>query len=201
MEDKLFKKGYKKILAIDEVGRGSLAGPFFIGGILLTYNKYQELKQIPIKDSKKLSSSKRKEIFEKIKKLKIKYKIIKFNNKKVDKLGIGNCFLKAVFELNNLFKPNLILIDGREIKKIKDKIKHTKFIIKGDSLLISLGAISIISKVLRDEYMINLNSKINLYNFKHNKGYGTSDHFRSILKYGISSYHRKTFLKNYLNNI
>lgn len=192
MEQKLFKKGIKKILAIDEVGRGSLAGPFYIGGLLINLKDYEKLKKLPINDSKKLSPIKRKLIFRFLKKF--KYKIIKFSNKQVDKNKINKCFIEGVIKLYKYFKPDLVLIDGKEIETIKNIIKKVKFIIKGDSLLISLGAISIISKVLRDEYMIKLNKKIKNYNFSKHKGYGTIEHWQEIKKYGLSKYHRKTFI-------
>lgn len=196
MEEKLFKNGFKKILAIDEVGRGSLAGPFFVGGLLLTYDNYSKLKKLNITDSKKINSTKRNKIFQEIKKLKIKYKIKKFSNKTIDKLGLGECFYIGILDLFNFFKPHIALVDGKEIKRIKKAIKKIKFIIKGDEKLISIGAVSIIVKVLRDNYMIKLHRKIPFYNFRENKGYGTYFHLQKIKERGISIYHRKSFLKN-----
>lgn len=195
MEERLFKSGYKKILAIDEVGRGSLAGPLYVGGLLLNFKQFKELKEISITDSKKLNPLKRKIIFQLIQKLNLSYKIVKFSNKKIDKYGIGQCFNRGVIELYRFFKPDFVLIDGKEIKYLKNKIKNVKFLVNGDSLLISIGAISIISKVLRDSYMEKLAKKINNYEFEKNKGYGTYNHFKKIKKYGLSQYHRRSFLK------
>lgn len=199
MEGKLFKKGNKKILAIDEVGRGSLAGPFYVGGLLITQKDYKKLKKLSIKDSKKLSPSKRELIFNLLKKCNLQYKIIKFSNKQIDKKGIGKCFIEGIIKLYSYFRPNYVLIDGKEIKILKGKLKNIEFIVNGDNLLISIGAISIICKILRDNYMIKLSKKINFYQFEKNKGYGTTNHLKKIKKYGISIYHRQSFI-HHLNS-
>jgi len=194
MEENFFQKGYRRILAIDEVGRGSLAGPFFIGGLLLNKKAYSQLKKIDIKDSKKLSPLQRQKLFNLMKKFKLKYKIEKFSNKQIDNLGINYCFLKGIVNLYKFFKPDLTVIDGKEINSLKKELKNIKFIVKGDEKLISLGAISIISKHLRDQYMIKLSKKINIYHFEKHKGYGTQLHFHQIKIYGPSKYHRLTFI-------
>jgi len=193
MEQKFFKSGYKKILAIDEVGRGALAGPFYVGGILVNDKNYIKLEKIQLKDSKKLSSSKRKLIYRFLKSEGFQYKIIKFTNKEVDDLGIGNCFKEAIIELNEIFKPELILIDGR---KLKINLKNAKFFVKGDNKIKSISAISIISKVLRDDYMAKIHKFYPEYNFKKNKGYGTKEHILAIKKFGLTKYHRESFCRN-----
>lgn len=195
MEEKFFKSGYKKILAIDEVGRGAFAGPFYVIGVSLNRKIFNFLKNLPIKDSKKLQEKKREKIF-KITKNIIKYEIIKFSNVEVDRFGIGKTFKIGILKLKNLLKPNIILVDGKYIR-IKG-IKRIKFIIDGDEKLISIGLASIIGKVLRDRYMKKISKFYPLYEFHKNKGYGTKKHIKIIKKYGICKYHRKSFLKNIL---
>jgi len=194
MEEKFFKK-YKKILAIDEVGRGALAGPFYVGGLLSDYEFYKKIEKIALKDSKKINENKRKKIYKQIIDLKPKFKIVKFTNKEIDKLGIGWCFKKSIEILYKEFKPDYVLIDG---KPVKINIKKTKFIIDGDEKLKLISSISIIAKVLRDSYMHKLDKYYPLYKFKFNKGYGTKEHILAIKKYGISKHHRLSFVKNIL---
>jgi len=194
MEEKFFQK-YKKILAIDEVGRGALAGPFYVGGLLGDFKFYEKIKELEIKDSKKLKENKRKEIYKRIIALGPKFKIIKFTNKEIDKFGIGWCFKKSIEILYKEFKPNYILIDGKPIK-IEIISGKAKFIVHGDEKVKLISAISIISKILRDKYMIKLDKYYPFYNFKLNKGYGTKEHILAIKKYGISKHHRLSFIKN-----
>jgi ribonuclease HII len=193
MEPKLFKK-YKKILAIDEVGRGALAGPFYVGGLLSDFKFYRKINELDVKDSKKIKESKRKEIYKKIIALKPKFKIIKFTNKEVDKFGIGWCFKRAIEILYKEYRPDYILIDGKPLK-IEIISGKAKFIVDGDEKIKLISTISIISKVLRDNYMIKLDRYYPFYNFKFNKGYGTKEHILAIKKYGISKHHRLSFIK------
>jgi ribonuclease HII len=195
MESKFFKCGYKKILAIDEVGRGAFAGPFYIAGVLINEKIYKKLLKLKIKDSKKIKPEKRKEIFKIVKNF-VKYKIIKFSNEDIDKFGIGKCFKEGIIMLKNALKSDIILVDGKNIK-LKN-VKNIRFIIDGDEKLISIGLASIIAKVLRDEYMKRLSRFYPNYKFEKNKGYGTKEHIKNIKKYGITKYHRISFLKNFL---
>ncbi|MCS7183875.1 MAG: ribonuclease HII [Patescibacteria group bacterium] len=197
MEEKLFQKGYKKILAIDEVGRGSLAGPFYLVGIILDKKSYKKIKKIPINDSKKISSKKREKIFKLlINKTNLKYRLIKFFPQKIDKIGIGKCFLLGVIRIYKETKPDFVIIDGKKIDYLVKKIKKITFVIKGDNLLKSLGAASIIAKVLRDNYMKKLAKNDKKYGFEYHKGYGTFLHLKKIKEYGPSKYHRLSFLKS-----
>lgn len=192
MEETFFKKGIKTILAIDEVGRGSLAGPFYIGGLFLDKNYYKILEKIEVKDSKKLNPKSRLYIYKKLKRERFEFYIVKFSSKEVDKFSIGKCFIYAIYRLKNIYKPNLIIIDG---KKVNLGLKNVKFFIKGDDLIKSISAISIISKVLRDRYMIFLDKFYPQYKFKQNKGYGTKEHIKAIKKYGLTKHHRISFCK------
>ncbi len=192
-EKQLFKKGIKTILAIDEVGRGALAGPFFVGGILIDKEIYKFLEKIELKDSKKLSPAKRLEIYKKIKENKVDFYLRKFTNREIDKFGINNCFKKAIYELNNILKPDILLIDGIDLKI---NLKNAKFIVKGDNFIKSISAISIIAKVKRDKYMEFLDRFYLPYKFKDNKGYGTKEHIKAIKKFGLTKHHRRSFCKN-----
>jgi ribonuclease HII len=198
MESKFFKCGYKKILAIDEVGRGAFAGPFYIAGVLIDEKIYKKLLKLKIKDSKRLKPEKRKEIFKIVKGF-VKYKIVRFSNKEIDNLGLGECFKKGIIMLKNALKSDIVLVDGKNIKL--EKVKNIKFIIDGDEKLISIGLASIIAKVLRDDYMKRLSKFYPDYKFDKNKGYGTKEHIKYIKKYGITKHHRISFIKNFLKNL
>lgn len=192
MKDIIFKKRIKTLLAIDEVGRGSLAGPFYVGGLFIDKTFYKILEKIGVKDSKKLNANKRLELYKKLKKEKFEFHIVKFSSKEVDKFSIGKCFIEAIYRLNNIYHPDLIIIDG---KKINLKIKNVQFFIKGDETIKPISAISIISKVLRDRYMVFLDKFYPYYKFKENKGYGTKEHIKAIKKYGLTKHHRISFCK------
>ncbi|MGC8981571.1 MAG: ribonuclease HII [Minisyncoccia bacterium] len=195
MESKFLKCGYKKILAIDEVGRGALAGPFYISGVLIDKKIYEKIKELNIKDSKRLNNGERNKIFKIVKNI-VKYKIVKFSSKEIDKIGIGECFKNGIIILKKELKSDIVLVDGKDIR-LKNK-KNIRFIVDGDEKLISIGLASIIGKVLRDKYMEKLGKFYPIYKFEKNKGYGTKEHIKIIKKWGITKHHRLSFLKNFL---
>jgi ribonuclease HII len=177
---------------MDEVGRGSFAGPIIAAAVCFKkeYPWFNE-----INDSKQLTASKR----EKLSKL-ILEKGLSFIE--IVDVEIINQF--GIEEANRLVFTNLI---NRIIKKYKHKklyflidgnnkpinIKNLEFIIKGDSKSISIAAASIVAKVYRDELMRKLEEKHFGYDFSNNKGYGTKSHQKAIKKLGLSEIHRKSF--------
>jgi ribonuclease HII len=190
-EKKLIKK-YKKIVAIDEAGRGSLVGPLVVAGILLENKNYNI--DFRVKDSKLLNSNQREKIFQKIKKT-FKFKFVFINEKKIDKYGIIKAEVLGIKKIIKDLKPKLTIIDGLKIKELK-KIKNLKFFVHGDRKLFSLACASIIAKVKRDNFMKKLSLKYPNWNFEKNKGYGTKEHLKLIKVFGPLKIHRKTFIKN-----
>lgn len=184
------KKDYKNILCIDEVGRGPLAGPVVVCGVMLDENP----DILYINDSKKLSEEKREKIFEQAKEKNIKYKIQLLDNKKIDKYNIFAAtymsMSKVAIEFENV---DHILIDGNQI--LKDVNIDQTAIVKGDSKVLGIALASIIAKVTRDNMMKEYDKIYPQYHFAKNKGYGTAEHIDAIKKYGICDIHRKTFLK------
>ena len=197
-EKKLWKKGYKYVVGIDEAGRGPLAGPVAAGAVLILEKDFKEAKKIKsVKDSKKLKEGKRKGVYlDLIKNKKIKWGIGMVSEKTIDRINILEAtklaMIKAVKDLEkkNKIKVDFLLLDGR--MKLNLKIDQ-KSIVKGDDKVFSISAASIIAKVRRDELMERCDKKYPQYNFKKHKGYGTKEHLGKIKKNGICEIHRKSF--------
>ena len=182
-QEKIYEAG------CDEVGRGCLAGPVIAAAVILPKN----YKNNNIKDSKKISVKKRKLLEIEIKNNAIDWSIGIVNNKKIDKINILNASILAMHNaIDKLkIKPNYLIIDGNKFKPYK-KIKHT-CIIQGDNKYLSIAAASIIAKNYRDNFMCNKAKKFEIYSWETNFGYPTKKHKEAIKKFGISSYHRKSF--------
>ena len=193
-ENKKKSKGFKyynlmKIIAgVDEVGRGSLVGPVYAAAVILKRSINTKL----LKDSKSLSSSKRKVLFQYIKKNSI-WAIGKASLNEIEELNILNASLlamkRAIKKLRK--KPSHVLIDGNKLPDVKNY--RLKSIIKGDQKIPSISAASIIAKVTRDKIISDLGKKFRGYNWQKNFGYGTRQHLKAIKVLGITKHHRKTF--------
>jgi len=187
----MIKRYNNKILVcgIDEAGRGALSGPVTVSAVILPKEYYNP----EIKDSKKLSSKKRTELFHVIKKIALDYVIFDVNNHKIDDLNI----LKATYygmnkSIENLkIKSNIYLVDGNKFQP-KMKINY-KCIIGGDNIFQSIAAASILAKVHRDNYMKKIDKIYPQFDWKNNKGYGTRIHIDKINQYGLCPFHRNSF--------
>lgn len=195
IEEEVKKKGYKFIAGVDEAGRGPLAGPVYAAAVILP----EDARLDGINDSKKLSPKKRDELFEKIIKIAISYSIFAVDEKEIDEINILNATYKAMNgAIENLsVSPDYVLIDGNSIKGIK---KPYQTVVKGDAKSISIAAASILAKVARDRYIVDIAKKYPDYGFEKHKGYGTKEHTDAILKYGVCDIHRRTFLKKLLGD-
>ncbi len=187
-ENKYYEQGYKYIAGVDEAGRGPLAGPVFAAAVIFEKGVY-----IPeINDSKKLTEKKREELFDVIKDKALAYAIVSVDEKEIDRINILNatlkCFNMAVSELS--VKPEIALIDGNRCGEMPVPYET---IVKGDSKSMSIAAASILAKVSRDRYIMELDSVYPEYNFKKHKGYGTKEHLEAIQKYGPCPIHRLSF--------
>ena len=178
----------KIIAGVDEVGRGSLVGPVYAAAVILKKSINTKL----LKDSKSISSSKRKVLFSYIKKNSI-WAIGKASLKEIEQLNILNASLlamkRAIKKLKK--KPSHVLIDGNKLPELKNY--KLKSIIKGDQKIPSISAASIIAKVTRDKMISNLSKKFKGYSWQKNFGYGTSQHLKAIKVLGITKHHRKNF--------
>tara|TARA_B100000941_G_scaffold287678_1_gene263251 strand:+ start:679 stop:1362 length:684 start_codon:yes stop_codon:yes gene_type:complete len=177
----------KLICGIDEVGRGPLAGPVVSAAVILPEGHNIE----GLRDSKKLSQKKRKELFEEITYIAdIGVGIV--SSKEIDRINILQAtyvsMKKAYYQLKKV--PDKILVDGFAIpsKRIK-----SEGIIKGDEKVQEISAASIVAKVIRDEFMILVDPVFPKFEFYKNKGYGTKLHLEALKKYRTTLIHRISF--------
>ena len=186
-ETELYNNGINFIAGIDEVGRGPLVGPVVTAAVILPKDFYDER----INDSKKLTEKKRELLYDVIMENALSVGIGMSSPEVIDEINILNATKKAMIEaINNLsVKPQHLLIDA---VKLDIDIPQTS-IIKGDAKSESIAAASIIAKVTRDRMMVELDKKYPMYDFKHNKGYGTKKHIEALYKYGPLKEHRKSF--------
>jgi len=177
-----------KIAGVDEVGRGCLAGPVFAAAVILNKN----INTKKIRDSKKINFKERILLSEYIKKNSI-YAVGAASVKEIEKINILNASLLSMKRALSKLKlsPSIAYIDGPFAPK-NTKIKCKTFI-KGDEKITSIAAASIVAKVSRDLFMINLSKKHPKYKWNKNFGYGTKDHINGLKKYGITIHHRKKF--------
>jgi len=192
LEKNLLTQNIELVFGMDEVGRGSFAGPLVAAAVCFEI-KHKWFKDL--NDSKLLSAKKRELLSKLILANAICFtEIIKVEE--INQLGIGKCN-QLVFErlIKNILnkhpdKKIYFLIDGNKQKIVDNNLD---FIVKGDRKVISIAAASIIAKVFRDKLMINLDKIYKGYDFSKNKGYGSKFHQKAIKKLGLCKSHRTSF--------
>ena len=182
------------IAGVDEVGKGCLFGPVFAGAVILSKENEESLLSLGLKDSKKLSHRKRRNLVPLIKKNSIDWSIGQASAREIDRIGIREATEKAIIRALEKFTsvPNLILVDG--ILPIRLWQGEQKTQVRGESHFASIAAASVLAKETRDDLMKRLSPKYDLYGIEKNKGYGTENHRRILIKSGSTKLHRKTFL-------
>ena len=192
-EAKASSLGYVNICGVDEAGRGPLAGPVYAAAVILP----QGLVIDGLNDSKKLSEKKRELLYDKVVESAVAWSVGVATEQEIDEVNILQAtylaMKRAVEGLS--VKADFALIDGNRMPPL-DIAGET--VIKGDSLSMSIAAASIIAKVTRDRFMLELDEKYPEYLFAKHKGYGTALHYEMIEKHGISPVHRRSFLKKLL---
>ena len=174
---------------VDEAGRGSLAGPVTASAVILP----KGYKNKHLNDSKKISPTLREVLRKEIEKDAIAYSVINISAKIIDKRNILNATFMA---MNSAIKklnvaPQFIIVDGNRFRNYLDI--PSKCIVKGDQKYLNIAAASILAKTYRDKFMKNLHIDNPRYKWEKNKGYGTPEHRESIIKYGRTKFHRKTY--------
>ena len=186
--ERLYKsQGFTLIAGIDEVGRGPLAGPVVAAAVILP----DDFQILGIDDSKKLSETKREELYELIRSTAVSIGVGIIEAEEIDTINIYEATKKAMYvALNELhISPDFLLVDAM---KLTTPIP-SEAIIKGDSKSISIAAASIIAKVTRDRMMKELAQSFPEYRFEQNMGYGTKEHIEALQLYGATPYHRRSF--------
>lgn len=186
-------KGYKAVCGVDEAGRGPLAGPVFAAAVILP----EDCEIEGLNDSKKLSEKKRDALFDVIKEKAISYSIASVDEKVIDEINILQAtFLAMKNAVEGLDIPAVYaLIDGNRMPPISIE---GETIVKGDAKSPSVAAASILAKVSRDRYMLELDKIMPQYCFAQHKGYGTKLHYECLTEHGISTHHRMSFLKSFI---
>ena len=192
IEQSHFDRGVQIICGVDEAGRGPLAGPVCAAAVILPANV-----EIPgLNDSKKLSDKKRRELYPIIKEQAIAYGIAFADHKEIDEINILQAtYLAMERAINQLaVKPELALIDGNRAKDFGIPVET---VVHGDSLSASIAAASVLAKVTRDDYMLEMAKTYPGYDFEIHKGYGTKAHYAALTQLGASPIHRMSFLKKF----
>lgn len=193
----VYEQGYKEngktcICGVDEAGRGPLAGPVFAAAVILPHG----IEIDGLNDSKKLTEKKREQLFDIICEKAVSFGIASASEKEIDEINILRASLlamkRAVDKLS--VSPEVILVDGNQVFDYDAEVKN---VVKGDSLSANIAAASILAKVSRDRYMLELAKKYPEYMFEKHKGYPTKLHYECVEAHGISEIHRKTFFKKY----
>lgn len=195
-ENKALAEGFEIICGVDEAGRGPLAGPVYAAAVILPKGHIID----GVNDSKKISEKKREALFDKIIDECVCYSIGTASEKEIDEINILQAtFLAMRRAVEGLeIKPDIALIDGNR-KPGLNSVEEWD-IVKGDAKSASIAAASILAKVSRDRYMLEMAEKYPQYQFEKHKGYGTKLHYEMLEKYGVSEIHRRSFLKKLLND-
>lgn len=180
----------KIICGVDEAGRGPLAGPVCAAAVVLPEDCVIE----GLNDSKKLSEKKREFLFDIIKDNAITYGIAFASVEEIEELNILGATFVAMNRAIELLDPgaDYALIDGNRNKGIEIP---SKAVVHGDALIPSISAASILAKVTRDRYMLEMATEYPEYGFEKHKGYGTAAHYAAIREFGTCPIHRQSFLR------
>jgi ribonuclease HII len=181
------------IAGVDEVGRGALFGVVVAAAVILPKTRLLELRDLGVKDSKKLSLTRREQLVSHIEEIATATQISMASVAEIDELNILQASLLAMKRsiLGLTITPELCLIDGN--KQIPNFDLPQQTLIKGEDKSISIAAASILAKVWRDRLMTDLDPIYPHYDLAQNKGYGTAKHLRAIEQYGICIEHRRSF--------
>ena len=185
------RASYGCFAGVDEAGRGPLCGPVCVAACILDPNN----PVMGVRDSKKLSEKKREVLFEEIKEKALAYHIVFISPAEIDEKNILWATMDGMAQaIDGLdITPNLALIDGNRCPP--GTSVPCQSVVKGDANCASIAAASILAKVSRDHYMLELDRQYPQYQLAKHKGYGTKLHYELIEKYGIEDFYRRSFLK------
>ena len=190
LENEIYDAGEQLLCGVDEAGRGPLAGPVCAAAVILPRGM-----EIPgLNDSKKLTEKKREALYDVICSSAVSYGIAFATVDEIEEVNILNAAMlamnRAIEKLS--VQPTLALIDGNRSSAIKIA---SRCVVKGDAKCADIAAASVLAKVTRDRYMLEMAEKYPQYKFEKHKGYGTKDHYAALREYGPCEIHRPSFLR------
>lgn len=190
LENEIYAEGFDLICGVDEAGRGPLAGPVCAAAVILP----RDIEIAGLNDSKKLTDKKRETLYDVICENALTYGIAFASVEEIESVNILNAAMLAMNRaIENLTpQPQLALIDGNRNSAINIP---SRCVIKGDAKCADIAAASILAKVTRDRYMLEMAEKYPEYHFEKHKGYGTKLHYEALREYGQSEIHRPSFLR------
>lgn len=190
LENRLYDQGYQAVCGVDEAGAGPLAGPVYAAAVILP----RGLTLPYLNDSKKVTPRRREILFDQIREQAIAYAIAWADEKEIDAINILNARMLAMDRAIKMLNPaaDFALIDGNRNQGI---VLQNEMVVHGDARSASIAAASILAKVSRDRFMVELAEQYPQYAFEKHKGYPTKLHYQLLRQYGPSPIHRKTFLK------
>ena len=194
-EEECAVQGYRLICGADEAGAGPLAGPVYAAAVILPFGTEIE----GLTDSKKLTEKKREALFPVIQEKAAAWAVAGVDAAEIDATDILSARVKAMqLAIDALpVKPDFALIDGNRDKgRSAAIVTPHRCVVKGDSLSANVAAASVLAKVSRDRYMLEMDRLYPQYGFAKHKGYGTAAHYAALREYGPCPIHRRTFLKN-----
>lgn len=190
LENEIYDSGVSLICGVDEAGRGPLAGPVCAAAVILP----RGIEIAVLNDSKKLSEKKREKLYDEICDKAISFGIAFATVDEIEKLNILNAAMlamnRAIAQLDP--QPELALIDGNRNSAIEIR---SQCVVKGDAKCADIAAASILAKVTRDRYMLEMAEKYPEYHFEQHKGYGTKLHYEALREHGPCEVHRPSFLR------
>ncbi|MGN1066521.1 MAG: ribonuclease HII [Candidatus Fimimonas sp.] len=186
--------GAKYIGGIDEAGRGPLAGPVVVAGVIMPLEENSLIDGV--NDSKELSAKKRDMLYDKILATALDVQVAIIGCEEIDEINILNATKKGMLQCINGFKAvDKVFIDAVKL----DCSVPTLSIVHGDALSYSIAAASIVAKVTRDRLMLQYDEQYPQYNFAKHKGYGTAEHIRLLKEFGPCPIHRRTFIGHFVD--
>ena len=191
-EDAARAQGFRMICGIDEAGRGPLAGPVAAAAVILP--EYCEIEGL--NDSKKLTEKKREALYDVICREAIAYAVAMVDHQVIDEINILEATYVAMRQaVENLpVQADFALVDGNRSKGLP--IPFT-CVVGGDAISPSIAAASVLAKVTRDRYMLEMDQQYPVYGFVKHKGYGSKAHYAALLEHGACPIHRQSFLKKF----
>jgi ribonuclease HII len=188
-ERTLWNEGYRRIMGLDEVGRGCLCGPVVAAGVILKPGTQLNEK---VMDSKLIGLSDRELLAEQIKKTSLFWTICEIPPRVIDEINILKASIRAMLHCSEAedADPDYLLVDGN---RFTNSLVPHSCIVKGDNRSVSIASASILAKVHRDRLMKKLHKEFPVFGWDKNVGYPTKTHFEGLQKHGYTAHHRKSF--------